>query len=204
MTRYLSFIMVLFLMICFALPDTATAQHEAEARATSEGEHEEHHAESPLSVVWKWGNFLILFGGLGFYLRKPLREFLDSRARAIEEGLASAREAKEAADRKLAEIEARLGRLDQEIKEVKEQALREAEEEKARILEAARADAQKILELARREIEGLKRVARSELKGYVAELAVKLAEERLKGSIGAEENKKIVLQFLRELHPAKN
>jgi F-type H+-transporting ATPase subunit b len=148
-------------------------QHEA-----SGGEHGAGHAESPLSVVWKWGNFLILFGGLGWYLRQPLREFLEGRSRSIEEGLASGRLARESALKQMSEIDSRLARLDEEVRALRAQAVKEAEDEKARILESARIEAQKILEVANREIEGLKKSARLELKAHIAELAVKLAEER--------------------------
>jgi F-type H+-transporting ATPase subunit b len=181
------------------------AQHQQEAPAsTSEGSQSEHHKESPLATLWKWGNFFILFGGLGWYLRKPLREFLASRSQAIEEGLASGRQAREEAFRKLSEIEARLAGLDKEIKELKDQALTEAEEEKTRILATARQEADKILDMAKREIEGLKKSARLELKGQVAELAVRLAEQRLKASLTPEENKKMVQQFLQTLDTSRN
>ena len=58
--------------------------------------------------------------------------------------------------------------------------------------------------MARREIEGLKKSARLELKGHVAELAVKLAEERLRVSLTPEENKKMIQQFLQTLGATQN
>jgi F-type H+-transporting ATPase subunit b len=202
--RYLSLLGIL-LAVLVTVPAAALSQHDHETAASdSEGGHGKHHEESPLAIVWKWGNFLILFGGLGWYLRKPLREFLDSRSRAIEEGLASGRKAKEEAFQKLSEIEARLTRLDKEIKDLKDQALMEAEEERTRILAGARAEAGKILDMARREIEGLKKSARLELKSHVAELAVKLAEERLRVSLTPEENKKMIQQFLQTLGATQN
>jgi len=177
---------------------------EAHQPAQSEGHGEAQHHESPWSSVWKWANFFILFGGLGYYLRKPMREFFESRTRSIEEGLRNAREAKEEALRQIHEIESRMARLDQEIQALKAEALREADEEKARILESAKAEAVKILELAQREIGGLKKSAQLELKGHVAELAVALAEERLKRMVGTEENKKIIHEFIETLQAAKN
>src|SRR4051812_17081702 len=185
------------LALVFLLPSEGLAwQGDEPYSPAAESHPKEHHVESPLTAVWKWLNFLILFGGLGWYLRRPLREFLDSRARAIEEALANARQAKELASTKLSEIETRLARLDQEIIHLKEQALREAEDERTRILESAKLEAQKILNLARREIDGLQKSARLELKAHLASLAVKLAEERLQRSVGPEENKKIIQQFL--------
>jgi F-type H+-transporting ATPase subunit b len=202
--RYLSLLWIL-LAVLVTPPVAALSQQDHETAAShSEAGHGEHHEESPLAIVWRWGNFLILFGGLGWYLRKPLREFLDSRSKAIEEGLASGRKAREEAFQKLSEIEARLTRLDKEIKDLKEHALMEAEEEKTRILAGARAEADKILDMARREIEGLKKSARLELKSQVAELAVKLAEEWLRASLTPEENKKMIQQFLQTLGATQN
>src|SRR5436309_9625482 len=133
-TQYLGSLWIL-LTVVIVLPTWGAAQHEPRSNAPSPGaSRSEHQAESPLALVWKWGNFFILFGGLGWYLRKPLQEFLNSRTKAIEEGLASGRQAREAALRKLSEIEARLAQLDKEVKELKDQALKELEEERGRIL----------------------------------------------------------------------
>ena len=49
--------------------------------------------------------------------------------------------------------------------------------------------------MAHREIEGLKKSARLELKAHVADLAVKLAEDRLQKSVGSEENKRLVAEI---------
>jgi len=195
--------LLLLTAVCILTPRVTFAAEEAQHGASS-GEHGGGHAESPLTAVWKWGNFLILFGGLGWYLRQPLREFLETRSRSIEEGLASGRLARESALKRMSEIENRMARLDDEVRALRAQAAREAEEERARILESAKVEAQKILEVAHREIEGLKQSARLELKAHVADLAVKLAEERLQKSVGSEENKRLVVRFIDSLETAKN
>ena len=188
---------------CFLLAPNLILAEESHQDSSSEGHHESH-AGSPWDSVWRWANFLILFGGLGYYLRKPMRDFFESRSRSIEEGLRNARHAKEEALRKIQEIESRMAHLGQEIQSLKEQALREADEEKSRIIEGAKAEAAKIMEMAQREIEGLKKAAHLELKGHVAELAVALAEERLRKTVGADENAKIVHEFMETLQPTKN
>jgi F-type H+-transporting ATPase subunit b len=184
-------------------PAVITAEETQRPEPSHEQSETQHH-ESPWSSVWKWANFFILFGGLGYYLRKPMREFFESRTRSIEEGLRNAREAKETALKKVHEMESRMAQLEQEIQALKAQALQEADEERVRIIEGAKLEASKIMELAQREIEGLKKLAHLELKGHVAELAVKLAEERLKKVVGTEENKKIIHQFIETLHGTKN
>jgi len=199
--RYLVLLGV-FLAVLVALPIAIFSQ-DHEGTSSEEG-HKAAHAESPLAIVWKWGNFLILFGGLGWYLRKPLQEFLTSRSKSIEEGLETGRRAKEGALKKLSEIEARLSQMDTEIKRLKDQALAEAEEEKTHILADAREEATRILDMARKEIEGLKKTARLELRSHVAQLAVKLAEERLGASLTPEANSKMIQQFLQTLDTTKN
>jgi F-type H+-transporting ATPase subunit b len=185
-------------------PDQECTASEPGHNGSGKTHGKEGHGESALAVVWRWGNFLILFGGLGWYLRKPLKDFLESRTRSIQEGLANGRSAKEMATKQLSEVESRLAHLSEEIHSLKTQALREAEEERSRILESAKAEAKKILELAQREIDGMKKSARLELKSHIAELAVRLAEERLQKSVGSEENRRLVLQFLDSLEVAKN
>ena len=123
----------ILLTVLVVLPARSAAQHEPPSNAPpANAGRSEHQAESPLAIVWKWGNFLILFGGLGWYLRKPLQGFLNARTKAIEEGLASGRQAREAALEKLSEIEARMARIDKEIEDLKGRALKEAEEERGR------------------------------------------------------------------------
>jgi F-type H+-transporting ATPase subunit b len=196
---------VLFLSVGFLLClDQAYTASESGHNSSGKTHRDGGHGESALAVVWKWGNFLILFGGLGWYLRKPLKDFLESRTRSIQEGLANGRLAKEMAAKQLSEIESRLAHVDEEIRAFKTQALSEAEEERSRILESAKVEARKILELAQREIDGIKKSARLELKSHIAELAVRLAEERLQKSVGSEENRRLVLQFLDSLEVAKN
>ena len=197
----------LFGVVCLPASSLSAAQEHGTASqpAVAEQRHEvEGHGESPLSSLWKWLNFAVLFGGLGWYLRKPLGDFLKARAKGIEDGLVNAQEAKRTALLKSTEIQSRLAQLDKEIQQIKELAARDAEQERARILESARQEAQKILELASREIEGLKKSARLELKAYVAELAVKLAEERLRTSIGQEEDRRIIEKVIKSLDSLPN
>jgi F-type H+-transporting ATPase subunit b len=193
-----------FLMVCWIASFSVSAQHPVSEPEAKHATAQEHASESPWTLVFKWTNFLVLFGGLGWLLRKPFHQFLESRSQGIAEGLARAEEAKKEAQQKLAEIEARLSNLDHEIKAIKEQALQQAEEERVHILEGARQEAKKILEMGRNEIEALRKSARLELKSQVAALAVKLAEERLQSAIGPEENKKIIDRFLERLDASKN
>ncbi len=191
----LAFLLLASWTLCLNL----SAQHSETPPPVAEGQSAQHHGGSPWNIVFKWINFVILFGGLGWKLRKPLLNFLESRRQEIEEGLAMAAEARSKAQDKLAEVESRLAGMNEDIRQLKAEALQQAEEERVRILEGARMEARKILEMTSLEIEGIRKAARLELKGHVAELAVQMAEQRLKSAIGPDEHKKIVERFVEGL-----
>lgn len=159
---------------------------------------------SPLSIVWKWGNFILLFGGLAWYLRRPLREFLQTRARGIEEGLASGKRAQQEAEAKMSAIETQLARMDEEIDGLKRQAARESEQERQRIIDSSQAEAERIVAMARREIEGMQRSARVKLKAEVARLAVNLAEERLQRDLEPSQDQRIISRFVHSLKETRS
>ena len=201
LASWLMMAVCLFAASSFSAQELGASSQQAIAEQGHEGGG---HGERPLAPLWKWLNFVVLFGALGWYLRKPLGEFLRTRAKGIEDGLSNAREAKRIALQKSDEIQARLAQLDEEIRQFKTLANQEAEKELTRIMENARQEAQKILDLASREIEGMKKSARLELKAFVAELAVKLAEERLRTSMGPEEDKRIIEMFIKSLESRPN
>ena len=187
------------LALCLVLPVPGVEASGGDAAAAAGDDH-----GSPLSIVWKWGNFILLFGGLAYYLRRPLREFLQTRARGIAEGLASGKRAQEEAEAKMSAIEAQLARLDEEIDGLKQQAARESEEERQRIIDSSRAEAERIVAMARREIEVLQRSAQAELKAHVARLAVDLAEERLRKDLEPGQNRRIISRFVRSLKETRS
>ena len=161
-------------------------------------QNEEHHG-NPWSIIWKWGNFILLFGGLAYYLRQPLKDFLNARAHSIQQGLISGEKAQKEASEKIVEVEARLAGISNEIEALKIKATKEGEIDKARVINDAKLEAEKILELAKQEIEGLQRSAYLELKAQVAELTVQIAEKQLRSGLGPDENQRIMSRFVQSL-----
>jgi len=156
----------------------------------------------------KWGiwmplgrffNLALVVGILVWAARKPLQNFYANRTQTIHEQVAEAQAAREQAEAKLAEIESRMSRLDDELREIKEQAEREAQEEYQRLLSVAERDAEKMIERARQEIEGMTRSAQLELKAHVAELSVQLAEEKIRQEITDEDRSRLFSGFVTKL-----
>ncbi len=156
----------------------------------------------------KWGvwlyagrffNLLLVAGVLAWVLKKPLSEFFAQRSRAIREQLVEAQEARRMAEAKAAEMEARMGRLDDELREIRQAAEKEAQQEYVRLNAASREAADKISERARQEIDGLTRAAQKELKAHAAELSVRLAEEIVRNEINDSDRGRIFAKFVDRL-----
>ena len=155
----------------------------------------EEKSEPPHELLYKTINFLILVGGLGYVLRKPMAEFLSSRSASIAKSLDEGRRALAASQERLGEVEAKLGRLATEIADFKEVARREMEAERLRIQQASTEEGARILESARAQISTAVRAARLELKGHAATKAVTLAEDLIRTRLDDPGQKRLVTQF---------
>lgn len=150
---------------------------------------------------WRPINLLIFLIFLVYLLVKKLRvgQVFDNRAATIVKELEQARRDKEEAQRRLAEVEARFARLDEEVAGIRAEAEREAAREAERIRQSATADAEKIRLTAQREIDGAMKSARTELRAFVAEQSVALAETMIRRDIRPEDNQRLLSRYMDEL-----
>jgi len=179
----------------------AQVEEPGAEREEAAGEHgaagEEEHGV--LAEVFHWMNFLLILGGIWYLGKKVVVPMFAERTRAIQEHmLVSARAMKEASQR-LEGIEQKLRYLDEEIRDIRLTAQREAAAEQARIEELAEAEAGKIAQAAEQEIETAAKAARRELQRYSAELAVGLAEKRIRETISPDAEKRILRSFVSDL-----
>ena len=152
--------------------------------------------------LWKVLNLVIFLAFLIYILRSKVRigEVFSNRAAAITKELEQTRRDKEESERRLAELETRLGRLDQEVADIREQSERESEREAERIRETAAVDAEKIKQAAHREIEGAMKAATGELRAFVAEQSVALADGIIRREIRGDDNTRMVNKFIDDLN----
>src|SRR5262245_59363019 len=150
-------------------------------------------------TIGRFFNLAVLIGVLIWVGRKPLQSFYANRTATIQRQLREAQEARRQAEARLAEIEGRMRHLDDEVAALRAVAAEQAEQEYVRLLEAAQHDAEKIVERARREIDGLTRAAQVELRTQAAELAVRLAEERIRTEINDDDRKRLFQRFVATL-----
>jgi len=128
-------------------------------------------------------NFLLLFGGLGFFLYKPVRTFLENKTseirRSLEEALSSRKEAEDRYEVTMRRVDGLSG----EIAKIKAEAEAQGNREKARIAKQAEEEAARVLRLVRQEIDAHTQTGIREVRTFVAETATSLARERIRKNL---------------------
>lgn len=142
-------------------------------------------------------NFAVIAALFVWAGRKYLPGMFRDRTAAIQKAMQEAQKASEEARRKLAEIEARLQKLDVEIGMMRDQAEREGAVEEARIQAAAEEDARKIVASAEQEIAAAAKAARRQLTAHAAELAVGIAAKQIR--VDAATDQALVRDFASQL-----
>ncbi|MBA7655240.1 MAG: ATP synthase F0 subunit B [Candidatus Aminicenantes bacterium] len=160
---------------------------------------DEEHSSNFRDFIGKAVNFIVLFGGLAYFLYKPIRNFLQKRSQEIEQGLKEAGDAQREAELKLREANARLATLEDEIEKLKKEAEIEGRKEREKVIQLAQQEAERIKYFAKQEIEMLMRAGIQDLKQYTAELASALAEERIKKKMSPEDQSFLIDKSIEKL-----
>jgi F-type H+-transporting ATPase subunit b len=155
------------------------------------------------SIWWKWANFALLAGALGFLIGKNAPAFFRSRNDAITRGIAAAAQEKEEADERLAEIEKRMAGLESEIATLRSASREELAQESARVEDETARQGARLRALNEQEIAAAVKAARQELKVYSAELALGLAEKRLRTDLTEEFDRRLVRAYIADLNRQK-
>jgi F-type H+-transporting ATPase subunit b len=133
-----------------------------------------------MDFLGKLVNFLILFGGLAFVMRKPVKAMLAKRTADIGGTIRQAEEDKAGAEAKAGESRTKMSGLEEEVRRLKVAAEEDGRLETERIARAAGAEAERLKKLARQEVEEQVRLGVHELKAHAADRATDLARERIR------------------------
>ena len=169
-----------------------------EAKRAEEAAQETTEGEGGMEL-WAWLNFALLAGGLAWIFRKNAVPYFASRALGIRKEMIEADDARAEAERKIADVEARLARLQNDIQSLKDEAAAEAESAHGRARQETEAALAKIRRHLAQEIEAAGKSARLELKRYSAALALDLAEGRIRGRMNPATQDALFRGFLRKL-----
>jgi F-type H+-transporting ATPase subunit b len=182
----------------FAMP--AAPQHPAEEPAGKA--HESGEGEHAGLEIWKWANFAVLAGIIVWAVNKNAGPFFDGRTRQIKKNLIEADDLRQQAEGRAADVDRRLSNLEAEIADLRGRSAREAEAESERLSRATAAEIAKLQAQAEQEIDGAGKAARLELKRYSAELAIGLAEQKIRARLTPETQDALVGGFVRQLEPS--
>lgn len=149
--------------------------------------------------LFKWINFLIMVGVLGYFLRQPAADFFADRTDTIRRGLDEGRRALAAAEARLAEVERKLNNLQQEVAAFTAESERTMHAERERLKQSAQAEAERIMAFAKAQIESAARAARNDLKRFAAVQAVDLAEALIRQRLDDPLRHGLVARFARDL-----
>lgn len=144
-------------------------------------------------------NFAVLFAVLVFLLRKPIPRALNGRITGIQDQLKDLEARKAEAEKQLAETNQRLSALEKEAERIMADYVRQGHEAKARILKEAEAAAAKVQAQARRSIEHEFEQAKARLQADIFEKSLANAEELMKRSITAQDQAKLVEDYLEKV-----
>ena len=164
------------------------------------------HADSGVILkdfLYRCFSFALMVGMLAYFVTKPIRKGLKARSEEIEKTLADAQAAKEAAEAKHREYSEKLAKATEEIVVITDSIRREGELEREKIMAAANDLAAKIEQEADNKASSVVAKARIELREEAANLAVELAEDMLKKQVSADDQKRLVDEYMQkvgELH----
>jgi F-type H+-transporting ATPase subunit b len=149
--------------------------------------------------LWKFAN-LAIFTGLGIYiLRKPISQALQSRRGAIQQELITAQNERDQALARVAEADSLLGRLDDDVRRVQDQAHEEATSERHRIADSTEREIEKLKQQAQRDMETADKLARKELREFLAQRSVQMARESIRTQMRPEDDTALIRESIGEL-----
>ncbi len=185
------FVLVLALLSVFPV----VAQHGEEGHGGAAGGHSN-------EILWKWANFAILAGGLGYLVAKKGGAFFRARGEAIRSGIEEADRLRREATARVAEMEERLRNLSAEVESLRQSARQEMAAENERLNQETQNTIRKTREHAEQEIAAAAKSAMHEVQVRAAELAVGLAAAKIRGMLNSQADQALVVSYLEELERA--
>ena len=160
-------------------------------------------ADTTTGLIFRWLNFLIVFGGIAYFIAKS-GAFFRNNAKEIAADIVQATAAKQEATHELQAAEAKLQHEDQDVAELREQAHRNWAAESERLRASGAAEIEKINQAARAELAASERAAQQQLRGIAASLAVENAAALVGARMNAETRARIFQTFLADLGRSRN
>lgn len=156
----------------------------------------------PVGMVFRWLNFLLVFGGLAYLIVKFGGPYFHARARAIRNAIEEAQRVRAATERELRETIEKLAAVESEIRRERQTAERESAADRERIRELTKSEVEKIVQAARAEMAAAERAGTQELRAIAARLATARAAALIREQMNAAAEAALFDAFVGELAKA--
>lgn len=161
---------------------------------------EEGHGATWSEWLWRIINFSILVFLLYLLLSKfRLKELLTKRSEGIAKAIKDAEEAKETAKKGFAAIQDRLREKDKEMEGILNAARTDGEKEKASLIREGERMGEGLISQARENIDQEVRKAKESLREEAVNLALELAEGKIKENLKKEDQEHILTTYLKKI-----
>jgi len=154
--------------------------------------------------LWRIINFGILVVLLYILATKfRIKEILTRRSEGIAKAISDAEEAKETARKGLEQIQNRLKEKDKEIEGILNAARLDGEKEKASLIQEGERMGEGLIRQAREDIDQEVRKARASLREEAINLALELAEGKIKENLRKEDDENIIKEYIKKMGDGK-
>lgn len=155
------------------------------------------------TIIWTFVNILVLFIFFRWKLFGPVNKILEERKNMINENIVAAEKEKAEAEELKKEYQQVLEKADEESVQIVKEAKERAQIEYNKQVEASRKEAGRIMEEANRAIELEKKKSMEQAQSEIAGIALLAAQKVIQKNVNAEDNKKLVGDFLQEAGASK-
>ena len=155
-------------------------------------------------LVFKWINFAIFAGGLGYFIVTKGPAFFNARSADIQKAIKDATGLKMEADFRSSEIDRKMATLGAEVEKLRGESKTEMEREHQRILRETAAGVQRLQQHVVVEVASLEHNARLELRRHTSELAVSMAASRLRDQLTGDDQSRLIGFFADVVERGKN
>ena len=151
------------------------------------------------TMLFSWGNILILYIFLKKILFVPIKNMIDSRQKEIDDMYDDANKSKSDAEQMRHDYEGKLENAKAESEEIVKSAVRKAKLKEEAIINEAQDKAAMVLKRADEQIEQDKKKALNDIKNAVSDLAVGIAGAVLERDIDASEHSDLIDKFIEQI-----
>ena len=166
----------------------------AVAYASEAGGHVLH--ESMMTTIFRVVNFIIFIAIIWKFAGKTIANLFGGRRKNIETQLAELEDRKQAAEKRLVEVEQSIANIAAEREAIIADFTKQGETMKAGIIDNAHAAAKRIKEQAEMTAANERNAALKSIRAEVAELVIDAAEKALAGKLSTEEHNKLINDYL--------